>query len=81
MEEAGDGSEGASRERVGLEEEELKGRIRREAAVRGKVFCHVAVRKLGYMGASVARFLRMSRSSVNRMARREEMGELDTWEK
>ena len=67
--------------REGLEEGEVKGRSRREAVVRGrKVFCQVAVRKLGYTGASVARFLGMTTSSVNRMARLEEMTELDTWE-
>jgi hypothetical protein len=69
-------------ERVGLEEEELKGRSRREPVVRGrKVFCQVAVRELGYTGASVARFLGMTTSSVNRMARPEEMGELGGWGK
>jgi hypothetical protein len=66
--------------REGLEEGELKGRGRREAVVRGrKVFCQVAVRKLGYAGASVARFLGMTTSSVNRMARLEEMTELEAW--
>ena len=39
------------------------------------------VRKLGYTGASVARFLGMATSSVNRMARLEEMTELDAWDK
>jgi chromosomal replication initiation ATPase DnaA len=67
--------------REGLEEGEVKGRSRREAVVRGrKVFCQVAVKKLGHTGASVARFLGMTTSSVNRMARLEEMTELDTWE-
>ena len=37
----------------------------------------MAMRKLGYTGASVARFLGMTTSSVNRMARLEEMTELD----
>ena len=68
--------------REGLEEAEIRGRSRREPVVRGrKVFCQVAVRKLGYTGASVARFLGMTTSSVNRMARLEEMTELDAWEK
>jgi chromosomal replication initiation ATPase DnaA len=70
----------AKRER--LEEEEVKGRSRQESVVRGrKVFCQVAVRKLGYTGASVARFLGMTTSSVNRMARPEEMTKLDAWDK
>lgn len=46
-----------------------------------KVFCQVAVRKLGYTGASVGRFLgMMMTSSVNRMPRLEEMTELDAWD-
>ncbi len=47
----------------------------------GKVFCQVAVRKLGYTGASVARFLGMTTSLVNRMARLEEMTEFDAWDR
>ena len=39
------------------------------------------VRKLGYTGALVARFLGMMTSSVNRMGRTEEMTELDEWDK
>ena len=46
-----------------------------------KILCQVAVRKLGYTGASVARFLGMTTSSVNRMASLEEMTEFDAWEK
>jgi hypothetical protein len=50
--------------------------------VRGrKIICQVAVRKLGYTGASVARFLGMTTSSVNRMARQEEVAGLDEWDK
>ena len=39
------------------------------------------VRKLGYTRASVARFLEMTTASVKRMARPEEMTELDGWDK
>ena len=68
--------------REGLGEEEVMGRSWRELMVRGrKVFCQVAVRKLEYTGASVARFLGMTTSSVNRMAILEEMTELDAWDK
>ena len=56
--------------REGLGEEQVKGRSRR-----GPV-----VRRLRYTGASVARFLGMTTSSVNRMARLEEMTELDGWD-
>ena len=37
--------------------------------------------KLGDTEASVARFLGVMTSSVNRMARQEEMTEVDTWDK
>jgi REP element-mobilizing transposase RayT len=68
--------------REGLEAEEILGRSRRESVVRGrKIICQVAVRKLGYTGASVARFLGMTTSSVNRMARQEEVAGLDEWDK
>lgn len=68
--------------REGLEEEEILGRSRRESVVRGrKIICQVAVRRLGYTGASVARFLGMTTSSVNRMAGQEEVGGLDEWDK
>jgi chromosomal replication initiation ATPase DnaA len=68
--------------REGLEAEEILGRSRRESVVRGrKIICQVAVRKLGYTGASVARYLGMTTSSVNRMARQEEVGGLDEWDR
>ena len=54
---------------------------RRGPVVRGGIFCQVAVRRLGYTGASAARFLGMTTSSVNRMARLKEMTELDAWDK
>ena len=64
-----------------LKEAELMGRSRRGAVVSGrKLFCQIAVRKLGYTGASVARFLGMTTSSINRMARLEELPELETWD-
>jgi phosphatidylserine/phosphatidylglycerophosphate/cardiolipin synthase-like enzyme len=53
-----------------------------EAVVNGrKVFCQMAMGKLGYTGASVARFLGMMTSSVNRIARLKEIKELDVWDK
>ena len=36
---------------------------------------------LGHTGVSVARFLEMTTASVSRMARPEEMTELDGWDK
>ena len=39
------------------------------------------LRKLGYMKVSMVRFLEMTTASVNRMARPEEMTELDRWDR
>jgi len=59
-------------EREGLNEEELrkvrKVRRTREVVRVIKVFCQLAVRKYGHTGASVARFLGVTTSLVNRYA-------------
>ena len=56
-------------EREGLDEEALrKGRRAREIVRVTKLFCQLAVRKYGHMGASVARFLGVTTSLVNRYA-------------
>jgi hypothetical protein len=54
-------------EREGLDEEELRKVRRTREVVRViKVFCQLAVRKYGHTGASVARFLGVTTSLVNR---------------
>jgi putative transposase len=55
--------------RKGLAAEELK-KVRRERKVSAaiKVFCQMAVKKYGHTGASVARFLGVTTSLVNRYA-------------
>jgi hypothetical protein len=54
-------------EREGLDEEELSKVTRTREVVRViKVFCQPAVRKYGHTGASVARFLGVATSLVNR---------------
>jgi REP element-mobilizing transposase RayT len=53
----------------GLDEEELKKvRRRKEASAVIKIFCQLSVNKYGYTGASVARFLGVTTSLVNRYA-------------
>jgi len=48
--------------------------IRRRELVRGrKIFCQLAVKRLGYSGAEVARYLGVTTSAVNRMANAEEL--------
>jgi len=55
--------------REGLDEEELKRvRRRREVSAAIKLFCQLAVTQYGHTGASVARFLGVTTSLVNRYA-------------
>jgi hypothetical protein len=64
--------------REGLDEEELKKvRRRREVSTAIKVFCQLAVKKYGYTGASVARFLGVTTSLVNRYAASSSNGSLE----
>ena len=66
--------------RDGVEEEKVRGGDRRGSVVGvRKLFCQVAVRKLGYSGAAVARFLGVTTSLVNRYASSEEVGNLDQY--
>jgi REP element-mobilizing transposase RayT len=50
--------------------------VRKRNVVRAsKLFCQIAVCKMGYSGAEVARFLRISTSAVNRLASLDELPE------
>jgi putative transposase len=56
-------------EREGVEETELRSGIRKRDVARARrVFCQLAIGKMGYPGAEVARFLGVTTSSVNRLA-------------
>ncbi len=56
----------------GVEEAALRSGNRRMEVVRSrKIFCQLAVTKLGYSGAEVARYLGVTSSAVNRMANAE----------
>jgi len=58
----------------GTEELELRSGIRKRGVVRARrLFCQLAVRRMGYPGAEVARFLGVTTSSVNRLAVSEEV--------
>jgi hypothetical protein len=64
----------------GVEEQKIREGDRRLPVVEArKVFCKVAVKKLGYSGASVARFLGITASLVNRYASSDEVGSLDQY--
>jgi len=66
--------------RDGVEEQKVRGGDRRRSVVGArKVFCQVAVKRLGYTGASVARFLGVTTSLVNLYASSEEVGNLDQY--
>jgi len=41
-----------------------------------RVFCQIAVKKMGYSGADVARFLGINTSAVNRLAVSDELPEV-----
>jgi putative transposase len=52
------------------------GSRRREVARGRKILCQLAVKKLGYSGAEVARYLGITTSAVNRMANAEELSDV-----
>ena len=63
--------------REGVEETALRSGSRRVEAVRArKLFCQLAVKKLRYYGAEVARYLGMTTSAVNRSANSKELPEI-----
>ena len=66
--------------REGVEQEKVRGGDRRRSVVGArKVFCQLAVKRLGYSGAAVARYLGVTTSLVNRYASSEEMDNLDQY--
>ncbi len=53
----------------GIEESELRsGMWTREVVRARRMFCQLAIERIGYPGAEVARFLGVTTSSVNRLA-------------
>ena len=61
----------------GIEESELRSGIRKREVVRARrMFCQLAIGRMGYPGAEVARFLGVTTSSVNRLAVSEEVANL-----
>jgi putative transposase len=63
-------------EREGIVEAELRSGSRKKAVVQSRrIFSQIAVRKMGYSGADVARFLGITTSAVNRLAVSDELPE------
>ena len=44
-----------------------------------KIFCQIAVKKMGYSGADVARFLGVTTSAVNRLASAERLSDIERY--
>jgi len=64
----------------GVEQQEVQGGDQRRSVVSArKVFCQLAVKRMGYSGAAVARYLGVTTSLVNRYASSEEVGNLDQY--
>lgn len=61
-------------EAEGMDPSAIRSGIRKKEAVRArKIFCQIAVRRLGFSGAAVARLLGVSTSAVNRLVNQEEL--------
>ena len=53
----------------GIDESDLRSGLRKRDVVKSRrIFCQIAVKKMGYSGADVARFLGINTSAVNRLA-------------
>ena len=44
-----------------------------------RIFCQIAVKRMGYSGADVARFLGITTSAVNRLAVSDELAEIEKY--
>ena len=63
-------------EEEGVDEAALRSGLRKRDVVKSRrIFCQIAVRKMGYSGADVARFLGINTSAVNRLAVSDELPE------
>jgi len=64
----------------GVDEAELRSGLRKRRAVKlRRIFCQIAVKKMGYSGAEVARFLGITTSAVNRLAVSDELPEVEKY--
>jgi len=61
-----------------VDELELRSGFRKRRVVKSrKVFCQITVKKMGYPGAEVARFLGINTFAVNRLAVSDELPEIE----
>ena len=64
----------------GIDEAGLRSGLRKREVVKSRrIFSQIAVKKMGYSGADVARFLGINTSVVNRLAVSDELPELEKY--
>jgi putative transposase len=64
----------------GLEISDLCSGTRKKEVVRSRrIFCQIAVKRMGYSGAEIARFLGITTSAVNRLAVSDELQDLEKY--
>jgi len=64
----------------GVDEAGLRSGLRKRQVVKSRrIFCQIAVKKMGYSGADVARFLGINTSAVNRLAVSDELPEVEKY--
>jgi hypothetical protein len=64
----------------GVDEAELRSGLRKRKIVKSRrIFCQIAVKKMGYSGADVARFLGINTSAVNRLAVSDELPKVNKY--
>jgi len=64
----------------GIDEAALRSGLRKKKVVKSRrIFCQIAVKKMGYSGADVARFLGIKTSAVNRLAVSDELPEVEKY--
>ena len=64
----------------GIEEKDLRSGIRKRNVVKTRrIFCQTTIKKMGYCGADVARFLGINTSVANRLAVSDELPEIEKY--
>jgi len=64
----------------GIDEAELRSGLRKRKIVKSRrIFCQITVKKMGYSGADVARFLGINTSAVNRVAVSDELPKVNKY--
>ena len=64
----------------GVEISDLCSGTRKKVVVRSRrIFCHLAVKRMGYSGAEIARFLGITTSAVNRLAASDDLPDLERY--